>query len=100
LFFSGEVGRSIILVFAGVLAIGLVDNVLRPLLVGRDTEIPDFVVLIATVGGLTMLGVSGFVIGPILASLFVTLWGMLEKFRNELATDGAGDLDGLPLRLP
>ncbi len=66
----------------GVLVIGLVDNLLRPILVGRDTRMPDYLVLLSTLGGLTVFGVSGFVIGPVIAALFLTVWVMFAKEFN------------------
>jgi predicted PurR-regulated permease PerM len=74
LFMAGEVGASLGLVAWGVLVIGLVDNLLRPLLVGRDTRMPDYVVLITTLGGMAAFGINGFVIGPTVAALFVAVW--------------------------
>jgi predicted PurR-regulated permease PerM len=79
LLLTGSIAKALVLIAVGVLAIGLVDNILRPLLVGRETRMPDFLVLLATVGGLSAFGASGFVIGPILASFFVTFWGMFEE---------------------
>lgn len=78
----GHIVKGIILVATGVLVIGLVDNVLRPLLVGRDTEMPDYLVLLATLGGLGVFGVSGFVIGPVIAAFFLAVW---EMFAHEHA---------------
>lgn len=75
---TGELIRGLILVAVGALIIGLVDNLLRPMLVGRDTRMPDFLILLSTLGGLTVFGLSGFVIGPIIAALFLTVWGMFE----------------------
>jgi predicted PurR-regulated permease PerM len=57
---------------AGV--VGSVDNFLRPWLVGKDTELPDIVVLVSTLGGLVLFGPLGFIVGPIVAALFVTVW--------------------------
>jgi len=56
---------------AGV--VGTIDNVLRPMLVGRDTEMPDLLILLATLGGIGMFGASGLVIGPMLAALFLAV---------------------------
>jgi predicted PurR-regulated permease PerM len=78
----GQIVKGIILIAAGVLVIGLVDNVLRPLLVGRDTQMPDYLVLLATLGGLALFGVSGFVIGPVIAAFFLVVW---EMFADEYA---------------
>jgi predicted PurR-regulated permease PerM len=70
---------------AGVLIIGLVDNLLRPILVGRDTQMPDYLVLLSTLGGLAVFGLSGFVIGPVIAAFFLAVWDM---FVLEYAEDG------------
>lgn len=76
---AGAYGKAAILVGFGVLVIGLVDNLLRPILVGRDTRLPDYLVLLSTLGGLTVFGVSGFVIGPVIATMFLAVWGMFEE---------------------
>lgn len=70
----GSLWQGIALATYGVLVIGLVDNVLRPLLVGRDTRLPDYVVMITTLGGLTVFGINGFIIGPMIAALFIAVW--------------------------
>ena len=83
-FANGAVVKGLILIGVGSLIIGLVDNVLRPMLVGRDTRMPDYVVLLATLGGLTAFGMSGLVIGPIIAALCLTVWEMFEQeHRNQ-----------------
>ncbi len=76
---SGELWNGVILIAVGVLFIGLADNLLRPILVGRDTRMPDYFILLATLGGLAIFGVSGLVIGPLIAALFITLWQMFEE---------------------
>jgi predicted PurR-regulated permease PerM len=58
----------------GVLAIGMVDNLLRPILVGKDTRLPDYVVMISTLGGMSVFGINGFVIGPVIAAMFMAVW--------------------------
>lgn len=63
----------------GVVVIGLVDNVLRPILVGKDTQMPDYVVLIATLGGMALFGLNGFVIGPLIAALFIAVWDLFAS---------------------
>ena len=70
------------MVAAGVGVIGLVDNLLRPILVGRDTGIPDWLVLVTTLGGIATLGLSGIVFGPLLAGLFLTGWAVLREERG------------------
>jgi predicted PurR-regulated permease PerM len=66
-----------------VLVIGVVDNVLRPVLVGKETRMPDYLVLVATLGGLTAFGVNGFVIGPVIAALFLSSWNIFAQARRE-----------------
>jgi predicted PurR-regulated permease PerM len=69
-----------------VFVIGLVDNVLRPVLVGKDTKMPDYVVLLSTVGGMALFGLNGFVIGPVIAALFIAAWDLFstaEEFHEE-----------------
>ena len=67
---------------AGVGVIGMADNILRPILVGRDTGIPDWVVLLTTLGGIATLGLSGIVVGPLLAGLFLTGWAIMSEQRG------------------
>ena len=74
--FTGAVWQGAVLIAFGVLVIGLVDNLLRPVLVGRDTKMPDYVVLISTLGGLVLFGLNGFVIGPVIAALFMSAWDL------------------------
>ncbi|MGI9329828.1 MAG: AI-2E family transporter, partial [Gammaproteobacteria bacterium] len=75
---TGAVTKGIILIVFGVVVIGLVDNILRPVLVGRDTQMPDYIILLSTLGGLVLVGISGFVLGPVLAALFLACWQMFE----------------------
>lgn len=79
LFATGENVKGIILVAFGAGVIGLVDNILRPILVGRDTKLPDYIVLLSTLGGLGLFGVNGFVIGPLVAALFIAFWGIFIR---------------------
>jgi predicted PurR-regulated permease PerM len=71
---NGAVWQGISLIVFGVLVIGLVDNILRPFLVGKETKLPDYVVLISTVGGIEVFGLNGFVIGPLIAAIFMVTW--------------------------
>ncbi|HMB93613.1 MAG TPA: AI-2E family transporter [Rhodothermales bacterium] len=85
---TGSVVKGIILIVVGALIIGMVDNVLRPVLVGRDTKMADYLILLTTLGGLAVFGISGFVIGPIIAALFLSVW---EMFIEEY-----GSVDDIP----
>ncbi|CAI8884948.1 AI-2E family transporter [Pseudomonas sp. YuFO20] len=73
---TGEVWQGVVLGLFGVFVIGLVDNVLRPILVGKDTKMPDYMILISTLGGLALFGLNGFVIGPLIAALFMSSWAI------------------------
>lgn len=75
---TGAMWQAAVLTAFGVGVIGLVDNVLRPILVGKDTKMPDYVVLISTLGGMTLFGLNGFVIGPVIAALFMASWDLVS----------------------
>ena len=79
---TGKVVAGIGLLLWCAIVVGGIDNILRPILVGGDTEIPDILILISTFGGLAMFGFPGLLIGPVIASLFVTVWDIYyETFR-------------------
>jgi len=58
----------------GALVVGLIDNILRPRLVGQDAKLPDLMILISTLGGLTLFGAIGLIVGPMIAALFSSIW--------------------------
>ena len=78
---TGSVWQGVALAVWGVLVIGLVDNVLRPILVGKDTRMPDYVVLVSTIGGMAIFGINGFVIGPAIAAMFIAVWDIFATER-------------------
>ena len=78
---SGAIWQGVVLGLFGVFVIGLVDNVLRPILVGKDTKMPDYLILISTLGGLAIFGLNGFVIGPLIAALFMSSWALFVETR-------------------
>jgi predicted PurR-regulated permease PerM len=80
---TGSVWQGAILIAYGFLVIGLVDNILRPILVGKDTKLPDYIVLISTLGGIEAFGLNGFVIGPVIAALFIAAWQIFSHQRNQ-----------------
>jgi len=79
---AGPVWKGLVLIAWGVLVIGLVDNLLRPLLVGKDTKMPDYVVLVSTLGGIAVFGLNGFVIGPLIAAMFIAAWDLYAASRR------------------
>lgn len=91
---TGDIWQGVVLIAFGVLAIGLVDNILRPILVGRSTRMPDYLVLISTLGGIAALGISGFVTGPLVAAMFLAVWDVVATSRA--ATLASGPPDGAP----
>lgn len=70
-------GIGLLIWSAGV--VGTIDNVLRPILVGRDAQMPDLLILLSTLGGLALFGASGLVLGPILAALFLTVLAIYSQ---------------------
>ena len=84
---SGAVWQGVALIVYGVLVIGLVDNLLRPFLIGKDAKLPDYVVLISTLGGIEVFGLNGFVIGPVIAAMFMVTW---ESFSASRQGNNAG----------
>lgn len=81
---SGAVWQGVLLIAYGVLVIGLVDNVLRPVLVGKDTKMPDYIVLISTLGGMAIFGLNGFVIGPLIAAMFMAAWDIMAASKTQM----------------
>ena len=74
LYFNGQVTAAIGLTLWCTAVVGSVDNLLRPRLVGRDTQMSDLLIMLSTLGGLLLFGATGLVVGPIMAALFVTVW--------------------------
>ena len=84
---NGQVAAGIgLIIFCGVL-VGSLDNLLRPILVGKDTKLHELMIFLSTLGGIFMFGVVGLFIGPIIASLFVTIWGIYGVAFKEVLPD-------------
>jgi predicted PurR-regulated permease PerM len=85
LFFAGRAGAAVGLLVWCALVVSTVDNFLRPRLIGRDARMSDLLILLSTLGGIVLFGAVGFVVGPIIAALFVTVWQIYgEVFRDWL----------------
>jgi predicted PurR-regulated permease PerM len=80
---TGAIGKGLILMAFGAGVIGLVDNLLRPYLVGKDTALPDYVVLLSTLGGIALLGLNGLVVGPLIAALFIAVWDIAARAEGD-----------------
>jgi predicted PurR-regulated permease PerM len=83
---TGAVWEGVVLIAYGAFVIGLVDNLLRPYLVGKDTQMPDYVVLISTLGGIAIFGLDGLVMGPVIAAMFIAVWDIFSAARQNDAT--------------
>jgi predicted PurR-regulated permease PerM len=79
LLFIGSTGWGIGLAVWGVLVVGLVDNLLRPWIVGNDAKLPDLVILISIFGGIISFGPLGIIIGPVIAALLDTILNIYKK---------------------
>jgi predicted PurR-regulated permease PerM len=93
---TGQFAKALVLTAFCSLVVGSIDNLVRPRLVGRDTQMHDLLILFSTLGGIAFFGPIGFIVGPILAALFVTSWQIFgEAFRDVLpGTSPIGHSDG------
>lgn len=81
----GNYAAGLIILLVGALFISTIDNFIRPKLVGRDTQMHPLMILFSTLGGLALFGISGFIVGPIVMSLFVALWDIYSlEFKKQL----------------
>jgi predicted PurR-regulated permease PerM len=83
---TGQYPQAIgVLLFCSIV-VGQIDNILRPMLIGRDTQMPELLIFFGTLGGISLFGVFGFILGPIVAALFMTIWEMYgETFKEYLS---------------
>ncbi len=79
---TGSVGAGIALIAWGAIVVGLVDNLLRPMIVGQGARLPDVVVLVSILGGIATFGAPGILLGPVIAAMLDTL---LEIYRRIFA---------------
>lgn len=95
LYVSGDPVAAIGLAIWGTVVVGTSDNILRPILVGKDAKMSDLMVLISTLGGLTLFGAVGIIIGPVIAALFTSVWFIFgEAFESLLDVDDGDDENG------
>lgn len=82
---TGNIWQGAVVLAVGFGIISVIDNFLRPELVGKDTQMHPLVVFFATLGGISLLGFLGFIIGPIIVALFLTLWNIYAvEFKSQL----------------
>jgi predicted PurR-regulated permease PerM len=86
---TGQVLKAVLLAAFCALIVGSIDNLLRPRLVGRDTKMHDLVILFSTLGGIIAFGPVGFIVGPILAGIFVTCWEIFAVAYRDVLRDAS-----------
>jgi predicted PurR-regulated permease PerM len=74
LFATGQTPTAMLLLIWCAALVGTIDNILRTVLVGKNAKMPDLLILVGTLGGLFLFGAIGFIIGPIVCGLFLTVW--------------------------
>lgn len=85
----GSVWQGIVVLIAGFTIISMLDNVLRPILVGKRAGMPDVLVLLSVLGGLTLFGIAGIIIGPTITAFFLVMWQLFEHdYAKELKKHG------------
>lgn len=85
MFALGNVWQAVVIVAVGGGVISIIDNFLRPKLVGKDTQMHPLIVFFATLGGISLLGFLGFIVGPIIVALFLALWEIYGvEFKSQL----------------
>ncbi|MCF6277044.1 MAG: AI-2E family transporter [Candidatus Magasanikbacteria bacterium] len=85
LLLTGNIWQGVVLLLVGSLFISSIDNLLRPIIVGKDTGLHPLIVLLSTLGGLLIFGISGFIIGPVIAALFLSIITIYkEYYKKEL----------------
>lgn len=90
---AGHGVKAIGLAVFCALVVGSLDNLLRPILVGKDTQMHELLIFFGTLGGLLMFGIPGFIIGPIIAALFATVWDIYGvAFQDMLPPVGSAPL--------
>ena len=77
---TGHIWEGILILAVGIFVISTVDNLLRPILIGQDVVMHPLLIFLSTLGGIILLGFSGFVIGPIITALMIAIWEMYEEF--------------------
>jgi predicted PurR-regulated permease PerM len=85
----GSIWQGILVLVGGILIVSTIDNLLRPLLVSRDIRLPDALILLSILGGLSAFGIAGIIIGPVIAALFLAMWEMFaQEFEADLEKRG------------
>ncbi len=86
LFLTGDITGGLIVAGVGLLLISTIDNLLRPVLVGKNIQMHPLYILFSTLGGIALFGISGFVIGPVITALFLSFWEIYEQYYHSELT--------------
>ncbi|MDD4073168.1 MAG: AI-2E family transporter [Desulfobacterales bacterium] len=84
---TGHVAKAIGLALFCAIIVGSMDNLLRPVLVGKDTQMHELMIFLGTLGGIFMFGMVGIITGPIIAALFVTIWDIYGVAFKDILPD-------------
>jgi predicted PurR-regulated permease PerM len=97
---TGNIWPAVGLTLFCALVVGSIDNLLRPRLVGRDTQMHELMIFFSTLGGLSLFGATGFIVGPLLAGLFLTVWEMFGVAFRQQIDESSSTIVGPDLRRP
>lgn len=81
--FLGHLWQGIAILVFGSIVISSVDNLLRPILLGKDIQMHSLLIFLSTLGGIAVFGFSGFVLGPVVASFFLAIWKLFLELSRE-----------------
>jgi len=92
LLLSGSYAKGIGLFLFGVFVISMVDNILRPLIIGSRTKMPTILILFSVLGGIKLFGMIGFVMGPLIMAAFISVFEIFRHIEDEKEAEvGTGE---------
>lgn len=83
LLLTGKLWQGIFILSFGFFVISTIDNILRPIVVGKEAQMHPLLILFSMLGGIVIFGPSGFVIGPVITSLFLAFWEIYDEYYRE-----------------
>ncbi|MFO7914657.1 MAG: AI-2E family transporter [Candidatus Krumholzibacteriales bacterium] len=88
---AGDIWQGVVIILISVLLISMVDNILRPRLVGRESRMHDLIIFFSTLGGISVFGVAGFIAGPVIAAFFLSMIDIWSReYGNRLKSGSSG----------
>lgn len=76
----GNVWQGLLILLVGMLVISTIDNLLKPVLIGKDVQLHPLLVLFSTLGGIALFGISGFIIGPVIAAFYMSVISIYDHY--------------------